>query len=106
MADLSVQAVAAGGLEPAYTAAASGGDTLSTDGNKTFLHAKNGSAGSITVTVAAATVCNFGETHDLAVAIPAGEERMIGPLSTERFGASAAVTYSGVTSLTVAAIKV
>lgn len=45
---------------------------------------------------------------DVAVAVPNGEERMVGPFDPTDFnGASGvSVTYSGVSSVTVAAIKI
>jgi hypothetical protein len=108
MALLTTQTVVPGGTTPAYVAANAGGDTV-TPGNDTFLHAKNASGGSLTVTVDSVTPCNYGSDHDLVVAIPAGSERMIGPLPASRFASPTtglvSVTYSGVTSLTVAAIR-
>lgn len=108
MALLATQVPSSTGTEPTYAAATGGGDTM-VPHQDAFLHVKNGSGGSITVTVTGQTACNQGSTHDLAVAVPAGEERMIGPVSPQRFQRDsdgyAAITYSGVTSLTVAAIR-
>lgn len=103
MAELSIQRVSLTGLNPTYAAAAAGGDTFANDGS-IMLHVKNGSAGSVTVTVDAITLCNHGFDHDAAPAIPAGEERMIGPFTTKRFGSVPAVSYSAAASVTVAAI--
>lgn len=108
MAQLAVQSASATGLTPAFAAAAAGGDSFANDG-RTVLHAKNGGAGAITVTVNSQQACDQGFDHDLAVAIPAGQERMIGPFPQSRFNDSSGlvqVTYSDVTSLTVAALKV
>jgi hypothetical protein len=100
-------------LVPAYTPAAGGGDTF-VPGDQTFVHAKNGSGGVITITVAdaltpvpagSAAVNNFVQT------VAAGGEAMLGPFPASRFAqpaggtpGSANMTYSGVTSLTVAVI--
>lgn len=70
------------------------------------LHAINGSGGSITVTVAVPG-SRYGQANpDIAVAIPAGEERMIKLLPD--FADSDGdidISYSGVTSLTVAVFR-
>lgn len=110
MALLATQRITRAGLTPAYVAAAGGGDKLA-PGGRTFLHAKNGSGGSITVTVVTpGEAIEDVAITDLAVAIPAGQERMIGPLPGSQFGdpadsGLASITYSGVTSLTVAALE-
>lgn len=111
MATLTTQVVKRTGVVPTYAAAAGGGDRFTPDAN-TFLHVKNGSAGSITVTVAATKVPTPDMTiASVAVAIAAGAEKMIGPLPADVFAATdgsglADITYSGVTSLTVAVVKV
>lgn len=107
MATLAAQQATPTGLNPAYVAAAGGGDSIEV-GPTVFLHVKNGSGASITVTVNSIAACNQGFDHDLAVAVPAAGERMIGPITADRYAGSngyASVTYSGVTSLTVAVVK-
>lgn len=108
MATLAVQKVVVTGLTPSYAAAAAGGDQFANSG-KAMIHAKNASAGSLTVTVNSQTNCSQGFDHDAAVAIPAGQERMIGPFPKGRFddaNGNVQITYSGVTSLTVAVVEV
>lgn len=116
MATLTVQnLVKSSSLAANYAAAAVGGDVMPNDGN-TILHFKNASAGSITVTAAAVdTSRDFGVSFgpytraNVAVAIGAGAEAFIGPFPRIAFNNSSgqvALTYSGVTSLTVAALKV
>jgi hypothetical protein len=113
MALLTIQKPSRTGVAVTYAAATSGagGDTFVNTGRE-FLHVKNDSGGSITVTVDAPNACSFGVTHDshdLSIAIPAGEDRMIGPFPTDRFSDSSNLvkaTYSDVTSLTVAALSV
>lgn len=113
MATLTVQNIVEAGLAAAYAAAAAGGDVVPNDGN-TFLHVKNGSGGSITVTVTPAVTTVQSARHgtltraNIAVAVPAGGERFIGPFAPEAFNNSsgqAAITYSGVTSVTLAAVR-
>lgn len=114
MAALSIQQIGEAGLDPQFSAAAAGGDTFANDTlERTFLFVKNGGAGAITVTGTAqktqAGVRGFGALprNDIAVSVPAGQDRLIGPF-TDAFSDAAgnvSVTYSGVTSVTVAAVR-
>lgn len=111
MAKIEEQLVTIAGLGPAYSAAAGGGDTFDPD-QDTFIHVKNGSGGAITVTVVTPRVdpqTGLAEA-DVAVSVPAGGERMIGPFPFETYADPAtglgSITYSGVTSLTLAVLKV
>jgi hypothetical protein len=105
MAVLVVQSTSLTGLAPAFVAAGAGGDTFANDG-ATLLHVKNGGGGSIDVTVDSTQQCSHGFDHNVVVAVPAGGERVIGPFPTRRFGETASVSYSGVTTVTVAAVRV
>ncbi len=104
MAQLTVQKISLSGTDPSFAAASAGGDTFANDGN-TVLRVKNGGTAAISVTVDAITPCNFGFDHDASVSVPAGGAREIGPFPQNRFGVTAAVSYSGVTSVTVAAVS-
>lgn len=105
MAELSVQTATLTGVEPTYVAASAGGDTVANNGG-TALSVKNGSAAAITVTVDSVTACNYGFDHDISASVPAGAERLIGPFNQTRFGTTLAISYSAVTSVTIAAIRV
>jgi hypothetical protein len=98
-------------MQGKFVAASGGGDTL-LPGDKTYLLVKNASAGVITVTVARfpATDSEGQAETGLAVSVPITTgEKWIGPLSAGRYMNPATgnveVTYSGVTSLTVAAVN-
>ncbi len=107
MADLTVQQISHSGLNPSFGAAAGGGDQFTNSG-KTYLHVKNGGGSAITVTVNSQSNCSFGFDHDVQVSVPASGERIIGPFAKSRFddaNGKVQVTYSGVTSVTVAAIE-
>lgn len=104
MATLTVQQPLLAGTAVTYGAAAAGGDSFPNDG-MTIAHVKNGGGSSITVTIARARTCDMGQTHNVVVAVPAGEERVIGPFVRDQFGPSVPLTYSGVTTVTVAAIR-
>lgn len=111
MAEFAVEAIAEDGTNATYNAANGGGDSFVNDG-KTVLHIKNGSAGPLTVTVPAVASTTeksgFGTLSkaDAAIAVPAGEERFLGKFPVQAFGALASITYSGVTSLTVAVLRI
>lgn len=93
------------GAAVTYQNAIIGGDTMAS-GHK--LHVRNGGVGAITVTITAYGACSHGYTHDLVFSVPAGEDRIINPPNTERYGHLTDhlihIGYSGVTSVTVAAI--
>jgi hypothetical protein len=114
MATLTVQTIdISAGVAPTYASADVAGDQYENDG-KTYLHLKNGSGGSITATVAVQQSTIQSGTFGLvapaarAFTVGAGAERIIPFLSPAVYNNSSnrvAVTYSGVSSLTVAAIK-
>jgi hypothetical protein len=99
------------GLVATYDAATGGGDSFENDG-RVILHAKNASVSPITVTVAAEQATTqkpgFGELTkaDAAVAVPADGEAFLGPFPTIAFGVLGQITYSDVTTLTIAALRV
>ena len=113
MATLTVQEMdVTNGLSATYAAASGGGDDFANDGD-VFLHVKNGGAGSVTVNInsvpANASVQGIGTipVPDPAIAVANGTEKLIGPFPPSRFNNSTgkvSVSYSGVTSVTVAAI--
>jgi hypothetical protein len=104
----TAQVVSLSGLSPVFTAAEAGGDEFATSG-RDFLHVKNGHTSPQTVTVNSQVPCNQGADHDVVVAVPNGEERLIGPFPKPRFDDPAEkvqISYSGVTALTIAIIRV
>lgn len=113
MATLTTQSVTTSGLNPTYANAASGGDKV-TPGERVFIHVKNGSGASMTVTVDdTISVSPSGATSfdpDLSVVIEPSGERMIGPLTETRFrntsDLKADISYSDESSVTIAAIRV
>ena len=109
MAVLAVQRITRAGLAPAYSAAAGGGDKFSPT-DRTFLHVKNGGGSPITATVVTPKQTSYGAAiADIAVSVPAAGERMIGPFPRQHFAdtddALADITYSAVTSVTVAVVE-
>lgn len=108
MALLATQQIGVAGTATTLTAAAGGGDTVTPD-DRTFLWVKNASGSPITVTVVVPGAYFGQNLPDIAVSVPATTgERLIGPLDRRLQNTSGFVdvTYSGVTSLTVAAVRI
>lgn len=108
MAALTIQTAGLTGLTKTMAAASAGGDTFANDG-KTVFSVKNGGASAITVTINSQHLCNQGFDHDLVVSVAAGSEISFPELDIYRFNdtsGNVVVTYSAVTSVTVAAVKV
>lgn len=112
MATLAVQQITEDGLNVSFSAAEAGGDTFVNDtSGRTFARVKNDDASSHTVTVSAIKPTVNNEAYgpltkeDISVAIPAGEERDIGPIRSAAFGANPSITYDAVTSVTIAILK-
>lgn len=110
MATLSVQTIGAAGLDPTYATASGGGDKLK-PGPTTFIHVINGGESSVTVTLVApgnyyGSVANPDPTYT----VEAAGEKMIpvpaSPFANAADSGLASVTYSGVTDVTVAALRV
>ena len=108
MAQISTQQIGIGGVKPTYVAATAGGDSFSPEG-RTFLHIKNGGGSPVTVTVTAVGTGPGGNpVSNRVISIPATDERMIGPFDPAGFAdanANGAIAYSGVTTVTIAAMR-
>jgi hypothetical protein len=103
---LTAQTISRAGVKPSYTAVNSDGNYFANNGRE-FLHVKNGSGSSINATVQTpGTVDGLG-ISDLIVAVPAGEERMIGPFPSGVYNQTDGTTYvdwSAATSVTAAVL--
>ena len=112
MATLATQVINRAGVGPTYAAATGGGDAMSV-GSGMFLHVKNASGAPITVTMnvpAARTLEPNVAITSPTISVPATTgERMIGPIDAGTFAdpttGLCTITYSGVTSLTVASLQ-
>lgn len=108
MALLSAVTASLQGTTVTYAAAGAGGDTFAY-GRNTEFRVKNGSGGSITVTLVVPGNTQFGQAQpDLPITIGAGVEKSIGLARGLVDGATGtiSVTYSAVTSVTVALVTV
>lgn len=114
MADLPVSAPSVAGVNLNPAAASSGGDAILNTRGDVFLYVTNGGGSSINVTLAAVQTTRpadgtfpastFGNQ---VVAVPNGQSRLIGPIPPAFNDANGKVqvTYSSVTSVTVAAFR-
>jgi hypothetical protein len=106
MAILSAQALPLGGLQPTYSNAASGGDQAPV-GEKLVLHVRNDDASAKTVTVATPGTVGGLAVADAQQVVPADGDAFI-PLKgafRDPMTGRAAITYSAVTSVTVAVLQ-
>jgi hypothetical protein len=111
MAAISTQNPTAAGAAITYGACAGGGDSFINTGRER-VHIKNASGGSITVTFSSGSnKCSFGVSnvaHDRVAAIPAGSDKWFDVFPVEQFNDASGncnITYSGVTSLTIAVLR-
>lgn len=107
MATLSPQSILDAGTAPTFAAAAGGGDACIT-GAGILLAVTNGDASSKTVTVATPGTVNGLAIADRAVVVAAGTTAYI-PIGNDYRDPStglAAITYSAVTSVTVAVLRI
>lgn len=108
MAEISVQTIGLDGVTPTYVSCDSGGDTFKNSYGRTFLHFKNGDTADKTVTIASLKECNQGFIHNVVITVPAGGDAMVGAFAPIRFNDASqmvSISYSDVTSLTVAALE-
>jgi hypothetical protein len=107
MATITPTALTSAGVAVSFAAASVGGDSLATGGAEgVVLHVRNASGGSITTTLAGAVTCSQGSTHNKAVTCAVGDTEIVIPSNViDPTTHNVAVTYSAVTSVTVAATK-
>ncbi len=105
MANIAITSLSQAGAAPTFVAAAGGGDAMPSNTGREFLHVKNGDASPITVTINSIKACDQGFDHNLVVTVPATGERIIGPFPVSRFTTTVGITYSAVTTVTVAAFR-
>lgn len=109
MATLPYVQVGIAGTNPGLVAAAAGGDKVAPN-ERGALHVRNGSGASINVTVVVPGNTKYGQANpDVVVAVPAGADRLIGPFPSDLADPAdglVAITYSAVTTVTVAAVQI
>lgn len=106
MSTLTVVDITLAGGTPSFVAAGSTGDVFANTRGTAMLHIKNSDSSPHNVTFDCQKPCSYGYDHDVVVAVPAGEERIVGPFATYRWNdadGKVHVSYDAVTGLTVAA---
>jgi hypothetical protein len=106
MALLTAQPLAVGGVTPTYASAAAGGDQAPI-GRNFLLEIRNGGASPITATLVTYATFKGIAVADTALVIPAGGIGLV-PMDTvyrNPANGQATVTYSAVTSVTVAVLQ-
>lgn len=111
MTVLAIQDAVVTGLEATYSAANADGHSVANEAGDVILNVKNGSGGDITLTFATPAKVGGLAIEDPTCVVTAGEERLCGPFRTDLFNQVSGtlkgvfVTFSGVTDLTIAAIR-
>jgi hypothetical protein len=106
MAALSAQSVPVAGAAPSFASAAAGGDTAPV-GSDLVLCVRNGGASAVTVTVVTPGQFNGLDIADASISVAAGASAFVPMTAVYRDPISnrASVTYSAVTSVTVAVLQ-
>ncbi len=108
MATLAYSRIAIAGTLAAPVAASAGGDKVAPN-DRGFLDVNNGGGSPITVTIAVPGNTSYGLANpDVATAVAAGARRRFGPFPADLADPAdglVAITYSGVTTVTVEALQ-
>lgn len=106
MATITPVVDTAAGTAVTFAAATAGGDTVATGGNtSTKFTVRNASGSAVTTTIAGVVPCSQGAVHNTVVSCTAGVDTqiIIPPQCISPTTGNAGITYSAVTSVTVAA---
>lgn len=110
--NLVAQPITVDGLKPVMAAAAITDGNMFTNTGAEFLYVANGGIGAVIVTVATPAQVVTLDIEDVAVTIPAGEIKMIGPFEPRYFNQKGGadhgkcyVEYDQVTSVTIAIVR-
>lgn len=109
--ELTVQTPTIDGLNPTYSAATLTDGNMFKNSGKEIVVVKNGGGGSINVTIPTPAQVKGLDIEDKVVAVPAGEERILGRFEPGYYNQSGAdagmcyIQYSGVTSVTVGVLR-
>ncbi|MGW4986317.1 hypothetical protein ACWEQ3_01520 [Streptomyces mirabilis] len=106
MASLSPQRIPLAGLAGAYAAASAGGDNAPI-GGRFFLEVRNGGASPVTVSIASPSTLDGLTIAGASLVVPANGSGMIpmGGVYRNRTTGRADITYSAVTSVSVAVFE-
>lgn len=105
MAALNLNQPGVAGAAPGLVAAAGAGDSFPIVSRTQKYHFKNTDAAQRTITIVAQNKCSLGFLHNLAVLVPAGQERIVDGIDPAIYGDSQGrvqFTYDAATGLTLA----
>lgn len=108
MATLDPQVIDREGIEPAYANAGGAGDQYLNTGYRTFVHAKNGQTGDVDITIKTQTVIDGEPVEDKVVVVPGNDDTFFGFYLPGHYNdpyGYVQMTYSSVTSLTIAVLR-
>lgn len=107
MATITPVSASSAGATITFAAASVGGDSVAVgSAARCSLLVRNASGGSINVTLAGAITCSQGSLHNAVVACAVGDTHILLPAQAITVPAhNVGVTYSAVTSVTVAAVS-
>jgi hypothetical protein len=89
-----------------YAAATAGGDTIAGgSAQRTTLFVRNAGGASITTTLTAVNACSQGFLHNVVVTCAIGDTEIALPAAAQSAAGNYGLTYSAVTSVTVAAVN-
>lgn len=103
--EITRQKTSTSGSTLTFVSANVDGNFYSND-NRSILVVNNAGVGATIVTITTPALVEGLAVADIATSIPAGESKIFGPHSTELVGPTVNVSYSVVTSVTVALVTV
>lgn len=108
---LTIQTTSRTGLSPSYVSGdAANGHDFNNAGQNVVIHIKNGSGSTVTLTVVTPGTVDGLAVANRDIAIPAGEERIVGPFRKDQYGTgnnqdTVQLDLDDDTSVTLAALK-
>lgn len=107
MAGITPQEIDLDGIDPTFSTASSGGDTIENAEERTMVRVINAAGTARTVTIEAQNNCNHGFTHDIVLVTANGDDITTGAFDKERFNdanGDLVITYSSEVGITLAGL--
>lgn len=107
MAGITPQDIDLTGIDPTFSTASSGGDTIENAEERTMVRVLNNSGTARTITITAQNKCNQGFIHDIVLVTADGDDITTGAFDKERFNdanGDLVITYSSEVGITLAGL--